>query len=151
MPVTSAPVVGSPNRIGGMPPGYATCGLMTVVAIDSDPDALQSAAENIVLNDVGDRVELRLVDLAWAAPIAGAPFDLLLANLTGGLLMRQSSTLTGLVARGGALIVGGIEAHESDQITAAFGAVGCSVLGHDDEQGWAGFILRCRAASDTSS
>ena len=127
----------------------ALLGARAVVAIDSDPDALQSAAENLVRNDIGDRVELRRVDLASATPIAGAPFDLLLANLTSGLLTRQASMLAALIARGGALIVGGIEAHDSEQVAAAFGAVGCPVVGRDDEQGWAGFILRGPAAAAT--
>jgi ribosomal protein L11 methyltransferase len=86
-------------------------------------------------------VELRQIDVA-ASAISGAPFDVVLANLTGGLLMRQARTLRSLTSSGGALIVSGIEAHEADEVAAAFAHAGCSVAERADEAGWVGLRLR---------
>jgi ribosomal protein L11 methyltransferase len=122
----------------------ARLGARAVVGVDCDPDALQSAAENAALNDVRDRVELREVDLAGGARIAGAPFDVVLANLTGGLLTRQASTLADLLMPGGALIVSGVEAHEADGVADALRRAGCRVVDRADEGGWAGATLRTR-------
>jgi ribosomal protein L11 methyltransferase len=119
----------------------ARLGARSVVAIDSDPDALHAAAENVALNGEESRVELRQVDLAGAGTIAGAPFDLVLANLTGALLAREAATLGRLAASGGALIVSGVEAADADEVAAAFEAAGCQVIERADEAGWVGFVL----------
>lgn len=122
----------------------AKLGARSAVAIDSDRDALQSAAENVALNAVRDRVDLRHVDLAAHTPIAGAPFDVVLANLTGAMLVRHAATLRDLAGRGGALVVSGIEAHEADEVAAGFAEVGCRIVRRADEDGWVGFTLRAQ-------
>jgi release factor glutamine methyltransferase len=50
----------------------------SVTAIDSSPDALALAAENVALNDLAERVELLQGDLL--APVAGRRFDLIASN-----------------------------------------------------------------------
>jgi release factor glutamine methyltransferase len=50
----------------------------SVTAIDSSPDALALAAENVALNDLAQRVELLQGDLL--APVAGRRFDLIASN-----------------------------------------------------------------------
>ena len=67
-------------------------GAKTVVAIDVDPDALASARENVDLNAARDRIALHELDLAAAAAVVGRRFDVILANLTGGLLCRDAAS-----------------------------------------------------------
>jgi ribosomal protein L11 methyltransferase len=120
----------------------ARLGARSVVAIDSDPDALHAAAENVALNRMESRVVLRQVDLAAAGTIAGAPFDLVLANLTGALLAREAATLGRLARSGGALVASGIEGHEADAVAAAFARTGCALVERLDEDGWVGLLAR---------
>lgn len=78
-------------------------GARRALGIDIDPDALASAAENVELNNVGDRVTLRRADvrgLRLTAPVV-------LANLTGALLQRVGAEIAKLVEPGGYLIASG--------------------------------------------
>ena len=63
-------------------------GAALVVGIDNDPDALASARENLELNGVADRVELRQVDVERFPAGFAVPFDVVTANLTGALIGR---------------------------------------------------------------
>jgi ribosomal protein L11 methyltransferase len=87
-----------------------------VVAIDDDADAISSARENVELNPLSD-VALSVADLRSATI---APADVVLANLTGGLLTAAAPTLQGLTARGGRLILSGLMAAEEPDVLTAF-------------------------------
>jgi ribosomal protein L11 methyltransferase len=81
----------------------AVLGARAALGVDCDPDALESAAENLSLNAMGDRVVLQLKDLADLS----TPANVVLANLTGGLLERNAERLAALVVPGGQLVVSG--------------------------------------------
>jgi len=89
-------------------------GARSAVGVDNDPDALTSAAENVALNAVGDRVRLLNEDLRDL----GSPADIVLANLTGGMLERYAATLAALTASPGHLIVSGVMESETTVIPA---------------------------------
>jgi ribosomal protein L11 methyltransferase len=111
-------------------------GAREVEALDYDPDALHSAAENVALNRAESAIRLRLADLA-AAPDALAAlgrFDLVLANLTGAALQRHAAVLVGLATPGGALILSGLEADEEPGVRRAF-EVAQGVIGDRAEEG----------------
>ena len=66
-------------------------GARSVVGVDNDPDALHNARENADRN--GARVEFVEADLeAWRSE----PADLVVANLTGAVLLRYAGVLRGL-------------------------------------------------------
>jgi len=75
-------------------------GAAVSVAIDVDPDALASARENAELNGVSSRIEIRELNLSAAAATLGRRFDVILANLTGGLLSRDAGAFRALAAPG---------------------------------------------------
>jgi len=95
----------------------ARLGAASVIGIDSDADAIQSARENLALNDDVLTVSFDVVDLA-SAPLPAA--DVVTANLTGALLVRSASILLDAVRRGGTLILSGILARERDEVALAF-------------------------------
>jgi ribosomal protein L11 methyltransferase len=87
-----------------------------VVGIDDDPDAIASARENLDLN-AGATVTLAVADLRSATP---TPADVVVANLTGGLLVATAPTLQRLVAAGGRLVLSGLMTTEERDVLAAF-------------------------------
>jgi len=91
-------------------------GAVQVLAIDDDPDAIASARANLALNP-GVDVTLGTLDLRRAG---WRPFDLVLANLTGGLLTAAAGALARLTARGGRLILSGFMESEERDVLAAF-------------------------------
>jgi ribosomal protein L11 methyltransferase len=119
----------------------AGLGAGRALGVDSDPDALAAAAENLLLNEMSAVVELRRLDLVADAAVLDERFDLVLANLTGFLLIRHVETLCGLAAAGGALIVSGFEQHEVDAVIAALGTAAWTRDVRLDEDGWVGLTL----------
>ena len=105
-------------------------GAEDVTGIDDDQDAIQAAWDNLSLNPsaqvtliVGD---LRATDLV--------PADVILANLTGGLLMQSARRLRDLTKAHGKLILSGFTVDEERDVLAAFGAF--AVEHRDEEEGW---------------
>jgi ribosomal protein L11 methyltransferase len=78
-------------------------GAHSAVGIDIDPDALDNARENADLNEMSDRVRYEEGDFREMA--LGA--DVVMANLTGGLLERSAATLSAIVSPHGCLIISG--------------------------------------------
>jgi ribosomal protein L11 methyltransferase len=124
-------------------------GAVDVVAIDTDPDALQSAAENIDLNDAGAVIQLHLADLAVDGPrlAASGLFDLVVANLTGAVLTRCADVLATLMAPGGSLIVSGCLAEEAVSVERAFEAAGLTRAAREDVDEWVALALTSPSGS----
>lgn len=114
-----------------------TLGATPVVAADFDPDAIHNARENVELNGTTD-LTLLVMDLAEPAALGARRFDVVFANLTGGVLRRFADELASRVAAGGSLIVSGVLAEEEDAVTRAFAAVGLHVSSRLQEREWIG-------------
>ncbi len=112
-------------------------GARRACGVDYDPDAIQSACENLPLNPALDGVTFEVRDLA-RDPLPAAP--VVTANLTGALLCRAAETLMAVLADDGHLIVSGILASERDEVRAAFGALDLSWEAREDE--WVGMCFR---------
>jgi ribosomal protein L11 methyltransferase len=92
-------------------------GAASIDAVDYDADAIANAQENLDLNGAAGAIALRQADLAFDPPLPG---DVVVANLTGALLVAQARVITALVRPAGTLIVSGILAEEVDGVRAAF-------------------------------
>ena len=95
----------------------ARLGASSVEGVDFDEDALQSARESVALNEVDDVVALRQADIRSDRL---EPADLVMANLTGALLVAEAANLLRLLRPGGALIVSGYQDIESDHVVSSF-------------------------------
>jgi ribosomal protein L11 methyltransferase len=112
-------------------------GAAAALGVDADPDAIQSARENLPLNPEVDQVTFELRELGRDhLPTA----DLVVANLTGALLCRSARALIDLVNPQGHLIVSGAMKEERDDVGAALAAMELTWEGHDDE--WIGLCLK---------
>ena len=116
-------------------------GAARALGLDDDPDAIQSANENLALNpahsDSAHPVTFTVGDLmAMELP----PADLVTANLTGALLIRAARRLQRAVGPGGALIVSGLLVEESDDVRRAFADL--EIVGEAEEDGWTTFTAR---------
>lgn len=112
-------------------------GAAQAIGIDADPDAIQSARENLELNPGTGDVTFETRDLA-AAPLPAS--DVVTANLTGALLGRSASALLAAVRPGGTLILGGIQTHERDDVREAFEHGELAWEGAED--GWVGLAVK---------
>jgi ribosomal protein L11 methyltransferase len=105
-------------------------GAAQVLAIDDDPDATASARENLDLNP-GTNVTLGTLDLRRATL---RPFDLVVANLTGGLLAGAAGTLMQLTSANGRCILSGFMQSEEPGVLAAFAS--CRIDKRSQEDEW---------------
>jgi ribosomal protein L11 methyltransferase len=90
-------------------------GAARVIAIDDDPDAIAAAQENVDLNKA--TVDLRVANLRH---IALSRFDLVLANLTGSLIIQSAGRLQDLTTPRGPMILSGFTRDEEAAVLAAF-------------------------------
>ncbi len=115
----------------------ALLGSAPVVAIEVDPDAVDAARANIDRNGLRDRIDLRSGDIRdWS----GAPADVVLGNLTGGMLIGSAAAMRGLCRRGGVLVLSGILREEERAVTDAFGA-DARVVWRETQDEWVGMVL----------
>ena len=119
----------------------ATLGARDALGIDFDADAVANARENLVLNPSVKNVRFETVDVRDAAlPTA----DIVLANLTGAVLLQNAVLLSSTVAPGGTLIVSGLQTHERKEVVAAFEIA--SVQWSGEEAGWEAFAFNFPAS-----
>lgn len=120
----------------------AKLGARETRGIDFDPDAVTNAQENLDLNPDVQGVRFEVVDVRDASlPKA----DLVLANLTGAVLVQNAPLLRAAVAPGGTLIVSGLQTHERAEVVAAF--PGARVGWEKEELSWVSIAFNFPAAA----
>jgi len=115
-------------------------GACRVTAIDVDGDAIESARENAALNRLVGSIEWRIGDfreLDFRGSVL-EPSDLVLANLTGGMLIASTSRLRSLIRPGGLLIASGFDVTERPAVEEALQLRTRTTL---SEEGWIGLVL----------
>lgn len=106
-----------------------------VTGIDDDPDAVHSAWDNLALNP-DSRVTLLVGDFRTTEIL---PSDVVIANLTGSLLIASASRLLRLASAGGRLILSGLLTSEEAAVQAAFAEL--SIEHRGEEDGWVSLTL----------
>jgi len=106
-------------------------------AIDTDLVAVEATRQNARRNRVAVEAS------AGSLPVAGGPFDLVLANLVASLLVELASELAdalhpgdGTPGSGGRLLASGIFVDREPEVRRAFAAAGLRVVRRDQETDW---------------
>jgi ribosomal protein L11 methyltransferase len=116
----------------------AKLGASSVLGVDDDPDAVDAARKNVTLNGLGsEAVRIERADLQTAAM---EPADVVLANLTGALLVRFAEGVMSHAAPGGLVILSGFTEDERFSVGHAFRAL--EIVRDEREDGWIGLTLR---------
>ena len=115
-------------------------GARDVVAVDIDPDAIDAARESAALNRRVSGIHWLVGDFrerGWDA-LAGGPFDVVLANLTGGMLIASADRTRELLRPEGVLICSGFDQDEQRRVEEALGLARRAEFVEDR---WVGLIL----------
>ena len=115
--VTDATVLDLGTGSGVLSMAAALMGARTVVGIDVDQDAINSAETSAQLNTLPDTITFQVLDYRNDPP---KPADIVLANLTGGMLTSSAASITALVRPGGQLVVSGFDHTEVVAVLKAF-------------------------------
>ena len=93
-------------------------GIEKVRGIDSDPDAIKVATDNLNLNSVPVEAGFYIESLENLG--VNEHFDLVVANIQADVLMQNSETLIQLVRKDGFLVLSGILTDEMDLVEDCF-------------------------------
>ena len=105
-----------------------------VVALDTDPVAVDATAQNVERNGLAGQIEVGHGS-AEAAKEAG-PYDLIVANILASVIIELSKSLSGLLAPGGTLISSGIFFERGEAVKAALERAGLPVREERKEGDW---------------
>jgi ribosomal protein L11 methyltransferase len=121
----------------------ARAGSITVLGADIDPDAVRIARDNARINGV--RARFVLADgLAHAFLRRARPYDLVLANVLAGPLVRMSPTIGAAVRRGGAIVLSGLLRSQARTVLAAYRDQGLRLARRIGLEAWTTLVLRRR-------
>ncbi len=116
----------------------AKLGATTALGVDVDVDALASARAAATLNGLPRGVSFVEADFRKTRlPLA----DVVVANLTGGMLAAAAGAVLRCCKAGGIVITSGVLAQEEVSVTSAF-AVDAPAVWHGEEDGWVAAIFR---------
>ncbi len=99
-------------------------GARSVVAFDTDPDALETTRVNAGLNGVSGQMTLFLGEVH---ALRNVRFDLILANLYGDLLLASMRSLASLLIPGGHFLMSGIRWEDRFELETSVGRQGLSI------------------------
>ncbi|MDD5712389.1 MAG: 50S ribosomal protein L11 methyltransferase, partial [Smithellaceae bacterium] len=116
----------------------AKLGAQKVLCIDIDKKAVEISRENVLINAVQDKVEVRETDLAQ---VKGS-FDLIVANLTSKILIKLRPRLLELLKKDGFLVVSGIIEQNADDMARHFYATDLLPEKSITEKEWICYIFR---------
>ena len=115
--------------------GARRLGASGVLAIDDDSDAIAAAEANVKLNQES-RIALEVADFRSAKI---GRFDLVIANLTGALLIAATDRLQSLASPGGRFILSGFMDDEERDVLRSFEGYRLGWRAQEDE--WVCFSL----------
>ena len=110
---------------------------------DIDTVAVASARHNCELNGVADKTVVAHSDLLDDAEIVG---DILLANITGEILVRLAPSIPKNLGEKGVLILSGIIESRLAMVREAYAAVGMEVVRECRKGEWFALVLRRKGA-----
>jgi len=115
--VTDQTVLDLGTGSGVLSMAAALMGARRVTGIDVDQDAINSAESSARLNTLPDTIVFEVSDFRHSPP---SPADIVLANLTGGMLTSSAASIAALVRPHGQLVLSGFDHTEADRVLAAF-------------------------------
>ncbi len=119
-------------------------GVSHALGVDLDPDAVEAARQNSVVNDVGNRLDFFVGSLAeikaGSFPIKRAP--LVVANILAPVIVRLlAAGLNDIVATHGKLILSGILEQQAVDVETAVQASGMHLKGKRRDGDWLALLI----------
>ena len=123
----------------------ARMGAASVLASDIDPVAVEVALANVKANGLEGRVGC-VESIGFDSPVvqAGAPFDLIFANILKGPLIELAPDMAAHLASGGLAILSGLLIEQADEIVEVYQAQGFDLQTREDLGEWSALTLRRR-------
>lgn len=120
----------------------ARMGAAHVLASDIDPVAVEVALANVKANGLVGRVAC-VESIGFDSPVlrAGAPFDLIFANILKGPLIELAPDMAAHLAPGGRAILSGLLVEQADEIVEVYQGQGLALETREDLGEWSALTL----------
>lgn len=114
-----------------------------IVASDIDPIAVGVARGNVRSNRAGSRIEtIAAVGLAHPKLRQARRFDLVIANILAGPLLRLAPALRQVIKPGGSLVLSGILVEQAAEVLAVYAMAGFGLRRRVVLSGWSTLVLQ---------
>lgn len=117
----------------------AKLGAESVLALDLDPVAVQVARENIELNGVGHKIEVRANDLLKGVD---QKFDVIVANILAEIILLMVGSARDVLKPDGTFITSGIIKEKADLVRAELEQNGFRVIDTITEEDWVALVAK---------
>jgi ribosomal protein L11 methyltransferase len=118
----------------------ARLGFKDILALDTDPRAVEVALQNLALNGLEQAIRVSREPFE----VIGSRFGLIVANLTASIHRELVAQLKGHLNRGGWLVLSGILRNESAALTRLFQAKSLELVHESSKNEWAGLTLKLK-------
>lgn len=135
--VTGGRVLDLGTGSGVLAMAAALKGAREILAVDVDPDAIEAARESALLNTLPTSIDFAVRDFRESED---GVYDVVLANLTGGMLMSAAACIAPLIAPGGVVVMSGFDESERVLVRDAFPSLMDRAF--FSEEGWVGLVLQ---------
>lgn len=113
-------------------------GVPEAVGVDTDPSALEAAAENARLNVMADRLQLSL----GGPEVAQGTWPLVIANVLAAPLIEMAPVLVQRVGSGGRLIISGVASSLESEVRDAYEHFGMRKVHSKTRSGWTALLMQ---------
>jgi ribosomal protein L11 methyltransferase len=107
---------------------------MEVLALDTDPIAVEASIANVERNGLSGQIAVELGSTGAAE--SRAPYDLIVANILATVIIDLAHSLAGLLKEGGTLISSGIFVDKGERVAEALERAGLPVRERNQEGDW---------------
>ena len=101
----------------------ARMGARSVIALDPDPDAIAAASATFRLNGMAGII---IPIQGEIKAVRSVHFDLIMANLYGDIILQIADKIASLLARGGRLLLSGVNYGDAYDVAVRFTRDGCA-------------------------
>jgi ribosomal protein L11 methyltransferase len=112
--------------------GAALLGFQRIVGIDNDPEAIEVAKENVMLNGLSKKISL----LCATPEGQSGSFDVVISNIESRPLIRISEAISSKLRDKGLLALSGILAEQADEVCAEYEKRGLRLTGTKADGEW---------------
>jgi len=113
------------------------------LAMDNDPQAVETALENVRLNDAEERVIVGLSE-GFANPTirARAPYEVIVANILASPLIAMAADVASYLADRGYVVLSGLLANQQEEVLEAYRGQGFTLWRVIESGEWRTLILK---------
>lgn len=130
--------------------GIALCKLgLFGIGLDTDPQAIACARENVALNGVAGGLKLAVGSLRSLRNDRG--LDVIVANILSGPLMAMAREMVARLAPGGCLVLSGILGEQAGAVEAAYVEAGLARPALIEQDEWTALVWPASGAHETAA